>query len=99
MKKYLRVIASASIAMTSIYTVRMQKQIYFEDFSTKEFSFQAIDENNCASSKLFTFDSGLTFEYPDAVRGVYVTGHSAGGERFNNLVEFNGYYRFKCNGY
>ncbi|GGJ95235.1 hypothetical protein GCM10007063_17210 [Lentibacillus kapialis] len=34
----------------------------------------------------FTYDSGLGFEYPDAVRGIYVTGPSAGGERFNKLV-------------
>ncbi|WP_425331147.1 putative glycoside hydrolase [Jeotgalibacillus proteolyticus] len=34
----------------------------------------------------FTYDSGFTFEYPDAVRGIYVTGHSAGGERFDSLV-------------
>ncbi|KON89423.1 GTP-binding protein [Sporosarcina globispora] len=35
----------------------------------------------------FQFDSGLNFQYPDAVRGIYVTGHSAGGEKFNNLVK------------
>lgn len=35
----------------------------------------------------FTFQSGLHFEYPDAVRGIYVTGHSAGGERFNTLLD------------
>ena len=34
----------------------------------------------------FTFDSGLTFKYPDAVRGVYVTGHTAGGSRFETLL-------------
>ncbi|MBT2711034.1 putative glycoside hydrolase [Bacillus sp. ISL-47] len=34
----------------------------------------------------FQFDSGYVFQYPDAVRGVYVTGHSAGGERFNKLL-------------
>lgn len=34
----------------------------------------------------FTYDSGLTFNYPDAVRGVYVTGHSAGGSRFETLL-------------
>ncbi|MBB6453046.1 hypothetical protein HNQ94_001494 [Salirhabdus euzebyi] len=34
----------------------------------------------------FTFDSGLTFEYPDAVRGIYVTGPSAGGSRFEGLL-------------
>lgn len=35
----------------------------------------------------FTFQSGLNFEYPDAVRGIYVTGHSAGGERFETLLD------------
>ncbi|WP_216828288.1 putative glycoside hydrolase [Alkalihalobacterium elongatum] len=35
----------------------------------------------------FVFDSGYTFEYPDAVRGIYVTGNSAGGERMNSLIE------------
>ncbi|WP_108670041.1 putative glycoside hydrolase [Peribacillus acanthi] len=34
----------------------------------------------------FTYDSGLIFQYPDAVRGVYVTGHSAGGSKFNKLL-------------
>ncbi|MBM7604078.1 hypothetical protein JOC75_002051 [Metabacillus crassostreae] len=33
----------------------------------------------------FVFDSGYTFTYPDAVRGIYVTGHSAGGEKFQKL--------------
>ncbi|MGM0844316.1 MAG: putative glycoside hydrolase [Bacillota bacterium] len=35
----------------------------------------------------FFYDSGLEFTYPDAVRGIYVTGHSAGGSRFENLIE------------
>ncbi|WP_164669464.1 putative glycoside hydrolase [Virgibacillus doumboii] len=34
----------------------------------------------------FTYDSGLHFEYPNAVRGIYVTGPSAGGSRFDNLI-------------
>ncbi|MRX73614.1 GTP-binding protein [Bacillus lacus] len=38
------------------------------------------------NSPRFIYDSGLTFEYPDAVRGIYVTGHSAGGERFSQLL-------------
>lgn len=29
----------------------------------------------------------LEFTYPDAVRGIYLTGHSAGGSRFEELVE------------
>lgn len=37
--------------------------------------------------KRFKFDSGLTFQYPDAIRGVYVTGHSAGGAKFSQLVQ------------
>jgi hypothetical protein len=35
----------------------------------------------------FKFNSGYVFEYPDAVRGIYVTGHSAGGEKFNQLTK------------
>lgn len=33
------------------------------------------------------FQSPYTFKYPDAVRGIYVTGHSAGGSRFERLLE------------
>lgn len=36
--------------------------------------------------QMFTYDSGLDFEYPDAVRGIYVTGPSAGGSRFEELL-------------
>ncbi|PXW93126.1 hypothetical protein DES38_101209 [Streptohalobacillus salinus] len=34
----------------------------------------------------FRFNSGYNFSYPDAVRGIYLTGHSAGGSRFERLV-------------
>lgn len=34
----------------------------------------------------FSFVSDLTFDYPDAVRGIYVTGPSAGGSRFESLI-------------
>lgn len=33
------------------------------------------------------FISPYTFEYPDAVRGIYVTGHSAGGAKFEKLLD------------
>lgn len=36
----------------------------------------------------FEFDSGYQFEYPDAIRGIYVSAHSAGGDRFPRLVQF-----------
>lgn len=36
----------------------------------------------------FVYDSGYHFPYPeDGVRGIYVTGNSAGGERFSSLLE------------
>lgn len=35
----------------------------------------------------FTHDSGLNFAYPDAVRGIYVTGPSVGGSKFDSLVD------------
>ncbi|WP_232305976.1 putative glycoside hydrolase [Pontibacillus litoralis] len=36
----------------------------------------------------FVYDTGLEFEYPkDGVKGIYVTGPSAGGSRFDELVQ------------
>ncbi|MFC4735338.1 putative glycoside hydrolase [Bacillus daqingensis] len=36
----------------------------------------------------YTFDSGYHFDYPDAVRGIFVTGHIAGHPtRFDELIE------------
>ncbi len=40
-----------------------------------------------ASIQRFRFDSGYSFTYPDAVRGIYLTGHSAGGSRFETLID------------
>jgi len=38
--------------------------------------------------KQFTYDSGLDIPYPeDGVKGIYVTGHSAGGSRMDQLVD------------
>ncbi|WP_407271043.1 putative glycoside hydrolase [Radiobacillus sp. PE A8.2] len=36
--------------------------------------------------KRYTFDSGYTFEYPDAVRGIYVTGPTTSVNRFEGLL-------------
>ncbi|SES19912.1 putative glycoside hydrolase [Salisediminibacterium halotolerans] len=35
----------------------------------------------------FSFDSGYDFNYPDAVRGIFVTGHTAGGSRFDEMLD------------
>ncbi|WP_313892485.1 putative glycoside hydrolase [Psychrobacillus sp.] len=87
--KFFKCFASMSIAVAVLLptTVSAEETLFSEQFAPKEYSFQTIDEKLVSSSKLFTYDSGLNFEYPDAVRGVYVTGHSAGGARFSNLVE------------
>lgn len=37
----------------------------------------------------FTYDSGVNIEYPeDGVRGIFSTAHSAGGQKFSELVDF-----------
>ncbi|MBL3643405.1 putative glycoside hydrolase [Bacillus sp. RHFB] len=41
-----------------------------------------------ASVPRFVFDSGLKFDYPDAVRGIYVTGPAAGGNKLNELIKY-----------
>lgn len=53
--------------------------------SKNKTSLQPIDLSQ--SMQRFTYDSGLEFEYPDAVRGIYVTGNSAGGKRFDSLTK------------
>ena len=37
--------------------------------------------------KRFIKESKYSFTYPDAVRGIYVTGNSAGGNKYNELVK------------
>lgn len=65
----------------------------FAETSEKMFSGQPLRMQQSLMKELpeklprFTFQSGYTFNYPDAVRGIYVTGHSAGGSRFHQLVE------------
>ncbi|TFB22019.1 GTP-binding protein [Filobacillus milosensis] len=36
----------------------------------------------------YVYDSGLNFEYPDAVRGIFLTGHSAGNSKFEGLIDY-----------
>lgn len=55
-----------------------------QSHSKKQTSIKPIDVSN--QMQRFTYDAGLDFEYPDAVRGIYVTGPSAGGKRFDKLL-------------
>ncbi len=77
-------IVAMGMAIPSVVQAEDKKEL--EDFADRSYGFSEIDERLVATSLLFRYDSGLTFEYPDAVRGVYVTGHSAGGARFSTLV-------------
>jgi hypothetical protein len=77
-------VLAVGIAIPSVVHAAGKSEI--EDFSEMTYGFEAYDEQLVATSTLFRYDSGLTFDYPDAIRGVYVTGHSAGGARFETLV-------------
>lgn len=54
----------------------------------QEISVENVEEENVEEEveEEVGFVSPYTFVYPDAVRGVYVTGHSAGGARFERLL-------------
>lgn len=60
------------------------------EFTPRTYTGITYNEEVVASSELFKYDSGLNFEYPDAVRGIFVTAHSAGGGRFDTLVDLVG---------
>src|SRR5690625_970886 len=69
------------IATTSSGEHELQASLHKE----RKTSLGSIDVNQNIAR--FKFDSGYNFEYHDAVRGIYVTGNSAGSERFNSLVD------------
>ncbi|MFB4162751.1 putative glycoside hydrolase [Alteribacillus sp. JSM 102045] len=51
-------------------------------------TYDAVNKELEENMSRFYYDSGHDFTYPeDGVRGIYVTGHSAGGERFQNLLD------------
>ena len=78
-------VCAVGIAIPTMAHAKADKEI--EDFTERIYEFEGLDKRVIATSTLFRYDSGLTFEYPDAVRGIYVTGHSAGGARFSKLVD------------
>src|SRR5690625_2093859 len=65
---------------------KAEEQFPAKDHELRETKIELIDSS--IKHSRFTFNSGLHFEYPDAVRGIYVTGHSAGGARFDKLIDF-----------
>lgn len=79
-------VCAASISLVSIGNVYAGEEDKTPDFTQRVYQTAELDSKVLASSKLFKFDSGLEFTYPDAVRGIFVTAHSAGGERFDSLI-------------
>jgi len=79
-------ICAASIGLASVGNVHAAEKDKTPDFTPRSYHTVQFDSQVLASSGLFKFDSGLEFTYPDAVRGIFVTAHSAGGERFNSLI-------------
>ena len=73
--------------MASVGNVYAAEESETPDFTPRTYNTKELDSSVLAASQLFKFDSGLEFAYPDAVRGIFVTAHSAGGERFDSLVE------------
>ncbi|PSL50917.1 hypothetical protein B0H94_102194 [Salsuginibacillus halophilus] len=76
-------IAAGALITTTVNAEEESKPVAFHDFASLAETERQVPE----SSPRFTYDSGYTFEYPDAVRGTFVTGHSAGGAKFEELIE------------
>ncbi|RLL45062.1 GTP-binding protein [Oceanobacillus piezotolerans] len=57
-----------------------------QDHSQRETKIEKIEPNQ--SEARFLGKSEYHFEYPDAVRGIYVTGNAAGTSKFDTLVDF-----------
>ncbi|WP_117149596.1 putative glycoside hydrolase [Paraliobacillus zengyii] len=70
---------------TTTYGAPDTEVMMASEVATKEINLVSLDGTKRLAR--FSYDSGLTFTYPDAVRGIYVTGHSAGGSRFNTLLD------------
>ncbi|SHM41875.1 putative glycoside hydrolase [Gracilibacillus kekensis] len=93
MRKYIKI--SVSLAITMFFLLMMCLTVSAEDEKESVLTAQVHQNSQVKVEKRdlpdafvrFSFVSDLKFEYPDAVRGIYVTGHSAGGSRFEKLVD------------
>ena len=73
--------------MTGMCMFLIQQPVHAE--SMNETRYVALESKELPErAPRFVFDSGLKFDYPDAVRGIYVTGPAAGGNKFNELIKY-----------
>ncbi|MFC4024464.1 putative glycoside hydrolase [Oceanobacillus longus] len=81
------------IVLIGILLLHTANPVYASGEETKEVSLHKERQTNIEmidtskNMKRFTYDSDYNFEYPDAVRGIYVTGNSAGSSRFDTLLD------------
>ncbi len=73
------------IAIFIPLTGAAEESLQIEFHKERETNIQLLDTKE--RMKRFAFASPYTFEYPDAVRGIYVTGQSAGSSNFSQLVD------------
>jgi hypothetical protein len=87
-KKILKMLVMCTMIFSwtslSVHAEEETKQVNVMLHKEKQVALQVKLEPN--EKPRFKYDSGMQFTYPDAVRGVYVTSHSAGGSRFDNLL-------------
>ncbi|MDN7244397.1 putative glycoside hydrolase [Planococcus shenhongbingii] len=86
MKQWTAICAFLLSTLAATPVLASEDESMAPDFVSRTYNAIGIDTEMLTASKLFAFDSGLAFEYPDAVRGIFVTAHSAGGDRFEKLV-------------
>ncbi|MGM7680866.1 putative glycoside hydrolase [Cytobacillus sp. Hm23] len=86
-KRYFITLITASMLFFLFGTDGYAKQIETTSVSNHVIKRSVVNKKSLPEQlPRYMFDSGLSFEYPDAVRGIYVTGHSAGGDKFGSLV-------------
>lgn len=97
-RKVLAISAASSVILFTPFVVQAEEGDEVENEETveeegEETTFLTIDTEPLLEMpdqfpSQFTYDSGVDIEYPeDGVKGIFVTGHSAGGERLHSLTD------------
>ncbi|HSP22788.1 MAG TPA: putative glycoside hydrolase [Planococcus sp. (in: firmicutes)] len=87
-KKKWAIVGALIVSSAFTSPVAAAKDDASPEFTARSYKGTEFNMELMNASALYRFDSGLEFKYPDAVRGIFVTGNSAGGERFEKLVDF-----------
>jgi hypothetical protein len=86
-KKAMAAVGISAICLFPLQTVNAEEGETKSVTSHTALEFDLKEKTLPKQLSRFIYDSGFNFTYPDAVRGVYVTGHSAGGSRFERLID------------